>query len=110
MKFKFRPYGCVALLVSIIWNSACVATDKATGAHAQCGGLCEVCVALISSSDHEHPTIAFRDSLNSDSGPSAACGAFDNKLMSEGWGYLRVRTNEKVSDIDQAWTAGFVEG
>lgn len=77
----------------------------------QCSGLCDVCVALSGSSKNDQEKqVIFRDSLKSKSGAAAACGSFENKITSEGWGYLHVRTNEDVADIDQAWAAGFVEG
>ena len=109
MKF-IKSHVVLLFLISNPWDIGCDANYQATRASAQCGGLCELCVAMKDSQEGSKPQIVFRDSLNSKDGASAACGSFDNKIMTEGWGYLHVRTNEKVADDQQAWAAGFVEG
>ena len=102
-------HGVLILIFVNLWNVG--ANDQATDTSVKCSGLCEVCVALVSSSKRDKKQqVVFRDSLNSKSSASAACGSFENKISSEGWGYLHVRTNERVADVDQAWAAGFVEG
>ena len=109
MKFIIS-HVALLFLIANPYDIGCDANYQAADASAQCGGLCELCVALIPSPQKGKPQIVFRDSLNTKNGASAACGSFNNKIMTEGWGHLHVRTNEKVADDQQAWAAGFVEG